>query len=164
MVVGTAGFAGTVLEIVLILRYQVTSGVLYQNLGVLLMSFMGGLAAGALFVDRLKRRVGLGIFLAAAGALFGGGVAWELHTGIEATLLLTSVRLFCAGFIVAAVFAHASRYDGDPTALIAPLYAADLIGGCLGTLLGSLLLVPLAGMTAAALWMIPAALTAAFLP
>jgi spermidine synthase len=163
MIVGAAGFFGTVLEIVLILRYQVTSGVLYQNLGLLLTGFMAGLAAGAWLVDMASRRFRLGLVLAAAGALLALGVGWQLHAGFEAGLPVTSLQLFFAGSVVAAVFAYASRRGGEPAALIAPLYAADLIGGCLGTLLGSLLLVPLAGLTATALWMIPAALTAALL-
>ncbi len=46
LLVAAAGFMGMVLETILILYYQVKHGVLYQDIGLLLMSFMAGLAAG----------------------------------------------------------------------------------------------------------------------
>ncbi|MGD8413304.1 MAG: hypothetical protein PVF33_03690, partial [Candidatus Latescibacterota bacterium] len=55
--VAVAGFAGMVLETVVMLHYQATSGVLFQNLGILLMAFMAGLGFGALDVPRVIRRV-----------------------------------------------------------------------------------------------------------
>ena len=39
----------------------------------------------------------------------------------------------------------------DQGAAVAPLYAADLLGGCLGALLGSLFLLPFLGLPATAL-------------
>ena len=58
MLAGTAGFAGMVLESTVMLYYQVKYGVLYQDIGVMLMSFMAGLAAGAWVVERAQRGVG----------------------------------------------------------------------------------------------------------
>ncbi|MGD8869509.1 MAG: hypothetical protein PVI01_17965, partial [Gemmatimonadales bacterium] len=55
VLVGLAGFAGMVLETVVILHYQARSGVLFQNLGVLLMAFMAGLAVGAYDLRRVIR-------------------------------------------------------------------------------------------------------------
>ena len=46
--VAAAGFLGMVLETILILYYQVKFGVLYQDIGLLLMNFMAGLALGAI--------------------------------------------------------------------------------------------------------------------
>jgi uncharacterized membrane protein len=39
-----------------------------------------------------------------------------------------------------------SRGIEDQKKVISPLYSADLIGGCLGSLVGILILIPLAGM------------------
>jgi hypothetical protein len=70
-------------------------------------------------------------------------------------LVEISCLLAIAGFLVAGIFAYASLHEsGSPSScgiedqknLISPLYSADLIGGCLGTLLGSLILIPLVGM------------------
>jgi predicted membrane-bound spermidine synthase len=38
--------------------------------------------------------------------------------------------------------------------VIAPLYAADLLGGCLGSLAGSLILIPLLGLDGTVIGMI----------
>ena len=51
-----AGFVGMVLEGSIFLAYQTRRGVLYQDLGLLLMLFMAGLAAGSLAVLRGARR------------------------------------------------------------------------------------------------------------
>ena len=57
-----------------------------------------------------------------------------------------SCLLAATGF-VAGIFAYASLYAiEDQKNLISTLYSADLIGGCLGSLIGSLILIPLAGM------------------
>ena len=82
-------------------------------------------------------------------------------TGLETTyggagLLRISLLLVLSGFFVAGVFAYASpRRAGDPTTVVAPLYAADLIGGCLGSILASLVLAPLAGLAISAYLMAP---------
>src|SRR5512139_492441 len=51
--VAVAGFGGMATESVVLLRYQAEFGSLYQDIGLLLTSFMVGLAAGALAFDRL---------------------------------------------------------------------------------------------------------------
>jgi len=47
-----SGFAGTTLEIVLLLAFQVLCGSVYRQLGVIVTVFMVGLAAGALMANR----------------------------------------------------------------------------------------------------------------
>ena len=62
-------------------------------------------------------------------------------------LVHTSLLLLAAGALVAGIFADAGlREVKDHENVISTLYAADLVGGCLGSLLGSLILIPLAGM------------------
>jgi predicted membrane-bound spermidine synthase len=57
------------------------------------------------------------------------------------------VLLAAAGFVVAGIFAYASLHEiEDQRNLISPLYAADLLGGSAGSLLGSLILIPLLGL------------------
>jgi hypothetical protein len=160
---GLAGFVGMVLETVLILYYQVKSGVLYQNLGVLLMVFMAGLGAGAGVVSLLARRPesgwpparrtwGLALFggFSVLNLAFIGALRLELPVGLAAVSLL----LFASGFLVSGVFAYASRLGAeDQRTLISPLYAADLLGGCAGSVAGSILLIPFLGMEQTAGWM-----------
>jgi hypothetical protein len=96
--------------------------------------------------------------------LLSGATGLEIGHGGNAVLLEISALLVLSGFFVAAVFAYASFYEaGDQRSVIAPLYAADLIGGCLGSILASLLLAPLAGLAISAYLMAPLIVLSALL-
>jgi spermidine synthase len=153
-----AGLAGMVLETVLLLHFQARNGVLYQDVGLLLTAFMGGLAAGALVMARVPARL-------STTSIAGGGIAVCLavqafliarqagDTG-GASLVATASSLSLVGALVAALFAFASlRAAENRSRMIGPLYAADLAGGAVGAVAGSLLLIPLAGLPASALVM-----------
>ena len=164
-----------IIETTLILHYQARSGVLFQDIGLLLTSFMAGLAAGSFAVDRWSRgetrdvsgRLAAGsrkpprpltcrhgVAILATFAIFNVAVALAVHRGVAAGLAGTALLLAWSGALVAAVFAYVSlRGVGDQSRIIAPLYAADLVGGSIGAVLGSLLLIPLAGLEASAVWM-----------
>jgi len=155
MLVAAAGFLGMVMETILILYYQVKHGVLYQDIGLLLMSFMAGLALGATMMNREMFRPAMsrtlskwhGISLLMGFCFLSGFAGIMLKMNITAGLIEISVLLATTGFLVAAIFAYASLYKiEDQQKVISPLYSADLIGGCLGSVLGSLILIPLVGM------------------
>jgi spermidine synthase len=162
LVACTAGLAGMMLETVLLLHYQSRNGVLYQDVGLLLTSFMGGLALGALACDRItaggtvaagpvgSQRLARG--LSVALLLLGIVVAHRVSTAAAATFVETGTFLAAGGALAAALFSHASQYRvSDQQAVVSPLYAADLAGGAVGAILGTLLLIPLAGLVAGAL-------------
>jgi spermidine synthase len=162
LLVGVAGFAGMVLETVLILQYQTRHGVLYRDLGLLITAFMLGLTAGALAVAAaargksryrtLTRKWGIGFV--AGFVILGTLAVFQARIGLFTDLAETAGLLAAAGFLVAGVFAYASFMRvPNPEKMISPLYAADLFGGCLGSIAASLFLVPLIGMdmTAAAM-------------
>ena len=158
LLAATAGFAGMALESVVILGYQVRYGVLYQDIGVLLMSFMAGLAAGAWTVERgvgggrRRARRWAGGLLAAFCALCAF-VYRQLYSGHAAGLIEAGAVLAAAGFVVAGIFVCAGRYDlPDQGRVVAPLYAADLFGGCAAAILVGLFVIPSAGLPAAVLW------------
>ncbi|MGB5217133.1 MAG: hypothetical protein WBN66_02425 [Smithella sp.] len=157
LLVGAAGFIGMVMETILILYYQLKQGVLYQDIGVLLMSFMAGLALGALIVKKAMSRPvhnqsilrGHGVILIIGFCLLCAFTETNLLKSDSAGLPQISLLLAVTGFLVAGIFAYASLYEiDDQQKVISPLYAADLIGGCIGSLLGSLFLIPLMGMDA----------------
>jgi spermidine synthase len=163
---GVAAFAGMVLETSLLLHFQTKNGILYQDIGILLTTFMAGLALGAMAVAKVSRPISkkLGVAILLGFALLSAAVGWEIISGRSTSLLETSGMLILAGFFVAAVFAFAGLYHaGDQKDVIAPLYSADLIGGCLGSIMASLLLAPLAGLALSAYLMAPAALLSFFL-
>ncbi len=167
LLVAVAGFLGMVLETVLILYYQVKHGVLYQDIGLLLMSFMTGLALGAMIIDRIMVRMidrqkllrWYGIGLLIGFCLLCAVIVTKVTLSTSAGLAQTSGLLAIAGFLVAGIFAYTSLYGiQDQKSIISPLYSADLIGGCLGSLFGSLILIPLTGLdvTARAMLMLAA--------
>ncbi|MFH1844619.1 MAG: hypothetical protein ABIF77_15570 [bacterium] len=160
--VALAGLLGMMLEAALLLNFQVREGVLYQDLGLLLTMFMAGLALGASVVDRFQlvsRRAGIGFWCGfIALALL---VAWPLQHGYLGGLLATGLLLLGSGFLVAAVFARASLAAGTAQRLVvSPLYAADLVGGCFGSVLASLLFIPVLGLAGTAVLVAVLALAA----
>jgi len=155
--VAAAGFFGMVLESVLILYYQTTEGVLYQDIGILMTLFMAGLVLGSLAIHRemagradrgrRARRVGAGML--ALFALLCLFILFRIDAGGLAGLVPTSALLAGAGMLVAGIFGYASLRDRqDQQRAVSPLYAADLAGGCLGSILASLVLIPLFGLPA----------------
>lgn len=152
--VAVAGFLGMVLESVLILQYQSQRGILFQDIGVLLTLFMGGLTVGSLVIHRLMGPGGTrasgrlpGSALMLGFAALGAGIGWWIGEGGLSSLVSAGAGLFLAGGLVAAVFAHTSlRGVTDQRSIISPLYAADLVGGCVGSLVASLFLLPLLGL------------------
>ncbi len=155
LLAAVAGFLGIVSESVLILAYQAKEGVLYQEIGLLLAAFMAGLALGAPALRDLilgtgvrKKRVrGWGYALLAGFILLGFAAIGIVTGGAAGGLLMTAVLLAVAGFLVGGLFAYAGLCGvREQKKVIGPLYAADLIGGCLGALFGSIVLIPLLGL------------------
>jgi spermidine synthase len=161
LLVAVAGLAGMVLETVLILHFQMKNGVVFQDIGMLLMSFMAGLAAGSLAVDRAatsRRHQAMALRWPVAAPL-GGFIVLGLlvdgatSRGIGGGLLAATMLLGATGVLVASLFAGVSLQGGtDQAQLVSPLYAADLLGGCAGSLLASLVLIPMAGLAVSARW------------
>jgi spermidine synthase len=178
LLAAAAGFAGMALEAALLLGYQVRAGVLWQDLGLLLTAFMAGLALGAMALDRILARAPRPQALAAlAGALLAA-LAAAVALSPPASLIASAAALLAAGFLVAGLFAcavapRAPAGKGAPAdagaligpiyaadlvggcagagALVGPIYAADLVGGCVGALAAALLAIPFAGLPATAL-------------
>ena len=172
LLVAAAGFIGIVFEAVLLLAYQANEGALYQDIGLLLMMFMAGLALGAWLLNEAVRWTGLrrhhtrrwGIALLAGFCLLGAAMIGYVNGMFPGGLITTALLLAVAGFLVAGILAYAGLYRvRDQQTVIAPLYAADLLGGCLGSLLGSLVLIPLFGLDGAIMGMILLAALAALL-
>ncbi len=171
MLMAMAGLLGMAMETLLILHYQVKNGILFQDLGILLTSFMAGLGVGATALDLWGRHTKdwIGFRIAALVLVLcfvplGAWMAYRFPSGYGMGLLETSLLLAGAGFLVAGVFACASlAAESDARKLIAPLYSADLIGSCIGSLAGTLFLIPIFGLAATSAWIVPVALLTALL-
>jgi len=125
-----------------LLGVQIVCGALYQQLGLIVAAFMAGLAAGAWLARHWPAR-------RLAGLAFGVAViAVVIPAALHGNLPVIVAVTFALAAVVGMEFPVASR--ADPTGGAAPagrLYAADLVGACLGAWLASTLLIPLLGVT-----------------
>jgi spermidine synthase len=156
ILISVVSFQGMILELSLILRYQTESGILYQNIGILITVFMLGLSAGSYVLNRIeadnvfmpKQKKLTGVILILLFALLNLCVGIFFKTAEIVNLTIISVLLFSDGFLVSAVFAFLSRSRNDKqNLLVSPLYSADLIGGCIGAILGGLFFIPSLGLS-----------------
>jgi hypothetical protein len=86
--------------------------------------------------------------LAAVGALASAGI----RTGHGSGLIPIALLLAGTGVLSAAIFAVAAGEAVDQRALVSPLYAADVLGGAIGSVVASLMLIPLLGLVLASEW------------
>jgi spermidine synthase len=149
-----AGVIGMTLEIILILLYQNKNGILYRDIGILLMMFMIGLSLGAYIVDRIfvkmknqfKGNRILGISLLLGFVVLTFFVYIFLKADLITNIFFISAALLLDGIFVSGIFSFVSLYKVEnQQAVISQLYTADLVGGSLGSLLASLILIPVFG-------------------
>lgn len=150
----SSGMIGMVLETVLLLYYQVKVGVLFRDVGLLLTSFMAGLTFGAWTGEKLKGRRCI-VSLLLLNSIFAAGVNLFVHLGIEPKIPTTMILLGTGGFFTGTLFAFASAITRkDEREAVSGLYSADLLGGCGGSLLCCIFLVPFLGVDTTSLYLI----------
>jgi spermidine synthase len=144
----TTGFAGTALEVVLVLGFQILYGYVYSQVGVLVTCFLVGLVLGAFFVNRRPEKNSIRSLLIVEGLL----CVFSVIVGVLLPYMVHIVFPVVVGILgglVGAEFPLASRlYYTDIKTTAAALYSADLLGGCLGALLVSSMLIPVLGIPA----------------
>jgi spermidine synthase len=140
-----AGFQGMVLEIILLLNYQMHNGILFQNIGLLIMGFMLGLASGSWIVNRIIKKY-TGFFLIASSIIMYLLLGILINSGDLNTFLNSAIALVISGFLTSGIFAFASRFNvEDQKKIISPLYSSDLLGGVSGSLLANFIFIPVLG-------------------
>ncbi|MFH1197933.1 MAG: hypothetical protein V1720_19685 [bacterium] len=150
------GFIGMVLETIIIINYQVKSGILYQNIGLLITMFMIGLAAGSFMIDRIitktqnrnsKTKKWIGVSIVFGLSLVSLLYYLLISNSVSLELVGSSLFLILSGFFVSGVFAYASIENiVDQTKVVAPLYSADVLGGAVASVVVMLLLIPAMGI------------------
>ena len=155
----TSGFAGMTLSIILLLALQALQGYLYQMLALIIAAFMLGLALGSAYMNRIMYRLKREVLALARIELII--VAYSIFvalifTGIANLPLFLPAEVFffilncAAGFLVGLEFPLANKIylrGNERVGQVAgSLYAADLIGGCVGAILASVFLVPVLGV------------------
>jgi spermidine synthase len=176
--VAVVGAAGMGWWLVILFAFQTHSGVLYGQLGVLVATFMLGLAIGATLAPRTAVEEGVRDrttlpgalralrFSLGAAALFGATLPWTLTAaarasggGAMAAVLSHAALLLAAGVVTGGVFPIAAEVRlsaGDgPGEAAGRLETADHVGAAAAALLGAVLFVPLLGISGS-VWLLAA--------
>jgi len=151
---GVCGAVLIVIEVVLVLVYQIIEGSVYRQMALIISLFMAGLAAGSALVRTLRGagahrlfmiQIGLAAYLGALYLLFSvfRGPVFD-NLGHDAMLVLFSALAFFAGMFGGGQFCAAVGCSEKVRG--AGLYAADLIGASAGALAGSLFFLPVLGI------------------
>jgi spermidine synthase len=167
--IGTIGLAEMTLEVVILFAFQVLHGTVYAEVSLIVTAFMAGLALGGATSDRLLARWGDERPRTEGGASVQGGgmarrallvvqVAMVVYSGllplilklrlpITAPALVFPLMALVAGVLTGMAFPLAVALTRGSAGRVAGLlYGADLVGGCVGALLGAALLVPVLGI------------------
>ncbi len=159
--IGVVGGSGVALELVLTFSYQSLFGSLYQELGLIVAAFMGGLVLGGVWINRrLDKHPGSSKFLGVVLLVLAGFTTALPWIQLPASLgvlplwagqILLLLLVLAAGVGTGVVFplsAHISVLSGRPLARAAgTLNAVDHLGAALGAFLTGVILVPVLGRT-----------------
>jgi len=158
-----SGFAGMIFDLALIYTFQTLYGYVFHQIGLLVATFMVGIAAGSLamtsLLERVKRdftsfiglELAIILFSVALPAIF---LLFSPYLDLPAVLslfrVIFPVLCFVSGLLIGAQFPLASKIylklSPDLSGTAGLLYGADLAGGWLGGLLGGVLLLPVLGL------------------
>jgi spermidine synthase len=140
-----AGFEGMVLEIILLLNYQMHNGILFQNIGILIMGFMLGLTLGAWAINRIKMKL-TGIILILLSIIIYLLLSSLIISGNINSFITSLIALVISGFLTSGIFAYACGSEAeDQVKIVSPLYSSDLLGGVAGSVLANFIFIPLLG-------------------
>jgi spermidine synthase len=159
----TTGYSEMVFQVVVLYSFQVLFGYLYYRLGVILTSFMIGLALGGLFMTLKARSVrnGRALYLKLQAAMciypvFLAVFILAVSRVSEAKPLPQAVQTafaflpILAGFLGGIQFPLAAHIllggEITPGRTAGYLYGVDLLGSCLGAVLSSAILIPVIGL------------------
>ncbi len=151
------GLGGMVYVVISILGFQILYGFVYHRVGLITASFMLGVVVGTIWMNRKLERIRSLFFciLQAVAGIYFLCFPLILKTLSQLNLLIIQILFpfltFLMGFLVGGAFPLANRiYLTDKEVNVGRVagifYAADLLGGSLGALLSSLLLIPLYGI------------------
>ena len=159
-----AGFAGMAFSIILIFAFQNIFGYVYQKIGLIVATFMFGLAVGAYFIKTLDAKeikrfktekllsvnlIFILIFSLALPSLIEFFSRLHLKSSAPTELAFSSL-LFIAGFLTGASFPASSKVylkaSGDLGKTASIIESADHLGAFFSALLTGVIFVPILGL------------------
>jgi spermidine synthase len=173
--IAAIGLAGMMLEVVILFAFQVLHGTIYAEVSLVMTAFMAGLALGSaagnwllawcederrktkddgspalvlrLLSDERGARRALVVLLAAI-VVYSGLFPLVISMTVPAPTLIFPLLALLAGALTGMAFPLAvALIRGNVARGVGMLYGADLVGGCLGALLGAVLFIPLLGIS-----------------
>lgn len=158
--IATTGFTAMILELILLFGFQIFYGYIFHEIGVLITTFMTGVAAGSLivvlFLNHFKKAFTAFAFTEGAIALFCL-ILFLILLFLEpaATFHPLSIRamffflLFVSGALAGMEFPLANKVYHTSTVgeTAGVLYGADLLGGWIGGIVGGVILLPILGLS-----------------
>jgi spermidine synthase len=159
----TTGFAGMMFDLMVIFAFQSIYGYVFSWIGILVAAFMAGAACGALLLTRLLERLKdcFRAFLATELAIICFAVAFPIVFLTVPALsedpaafpyfkILFLTVSFTSGFLTGSQFPLANKLylekSGSLSQTAGWLYAADLLGGWFGGIVGAVVLLPVLGL------------------
>ncbi len=154
------GFMSILLEVILLLGFQVISGYVYWQMGILFASFMFGLFLGAVFGLRLKcasqRKnfiflIGLSLGLIALSICIGYFIPHLVNLPAFQNIIIFLMLLMFIGTTVGVAFVVAGFLvkSNEIMAKAGTLYAADLWGAASGAIFSTNFIIPFFGLLGA---------------
>jgi spermidine synthase len=155
--IGTIGLAEMMLQVVILFGFQVLHGTIYAQISLIVTAFMAGLASGGAVGQRLassgqraaggRRAKGKLILVQSAVVIYSALFPLILSLPVPAPALVFPLLALVAGLLTGMAFPLAvALIQGDAGRVAGGLYGADLVGGCVGALLGAVLFVPVLGI------------------
>jgi spermidine synthase len=150
----STGFTAASLEIILIVAFQVIYGFVYQMAGIMITSFMAGLALGSLRIYKYlklnKVNYSLIQYFMGLFAIFIAVILLTIKSMISSEIAINAVfiaLIFTTGILTGMQFSFATKLMLSGISQTASkAYSTDLIGSALGALLVSVILIPQFGI------------------
>jgi hypothetical protein len=146
--IGGIGAFSLVTSTVLLYLFQARHGMLFSLVGVMLGTFMTGLAAGAAVGTISPPKWRGAPFLPSLGlALTASWILFLAPRGLGSSLVVTLALVFSVGFLDGLAYPLLVRAAGVDSPV--RLYAAEVAGAAVGSFIVAALVLPLAGPSAA---------------
>ena len=141
----TTGFVAISLQNIIIILFQIFHGYVYQEMGILIASFMLGLSISSTIFTKVKGNFKIFLFIEFLLTIFC--LLFSLLVKMKISETLFYLLSFLSALFVGSEFAIASKLikkRKEETASI--LYTSDLLGSSIGSLISILFLIPILGI------------------
>lgn len=150
----TSGFTGAATELLLIITFQVIFGYVYIFIGIIITTFMAGLALGSRLsrLCKMKNPLRMMYFVQLFSGIYIGSIALSIFfiDGLNSMILVKVVFIFMMFFVAALTglqYGVSVCYKNlNAGTTVSEVYASDLAGSAVGSLVVAIWLIPMIGI------------------